>query len=94
YVWLSKKDLKQMAGAIKMDMAIFSRKYVRKVEGKLSLRENIINGEHFCCFLDPIDLRCTIYANRPQQCKTFPFWEIFKTEYGELFLECPGIFLK
>jgi hypothetical protein len=27
-----------------------------------------------CAFLDPDTQRCTVYAARPVQCRTFPFW--------------------
>ena len=27
-----------------------------------------------CGFLDPATQRCTVYAARPVQCRTFPFW--------------------
>jgi len=32
-----------------------------------------------------------IYMARPNQCKTFPFWDYYKTRVDELKLECPGI---
>ena len=94
YVWLSKEELKQLAGARKMEIPVFVKQYVRQVEGKLSLRERVINGEHLCCFFDHIAARCMVYENRPKQCQTFPFWDKFKDDYGELFLECSGLFLK
>jgi hypothetical protein len=83
-----------MAVARKMDLDSFAKHYVRRVQGRLSLRENVINGEHLCCFLDPVDSQCTIYAARPQQCRAFPFWGKFKTDTQALFLECPGVSLK
>jgi Fe-S-cluster containining protein len=27
-----------------------------------------------CTFLDPATQRCTVYAARPVQCRTFPYW--------------------
>lgn len=32
-----------------------------------------------------------IYEVRPTQCRTFPFWDYFKTRVDELKLECPGV---
>ena len=83
-----------MAGTRKMDVALFSKQYVRHVQGRLSLKERVINGEHFCCFFDSIDCQCTIYQGRPKQCRTFPFWNQFKKELQELFVECPGVSLR
>jgi Fe-S-cluster containining protein len=88
------EELEKMAGARKMDVALFSKQYVRQVQGRLSLQERVINGEHFCCFFDFIDCLGTIYQSRPNQCRTFPFWNQFKKEPQKLFIECPGVTLK
>lgn len=71
----------------------FARQYVRQVKGGLSLQERIINNEHLCCFLDPVDHRCTIYNHRPEQCRTFPFWEMFQDDAKEVLQFCPGVSL-
>jgi uncharacterized protein len=94
HVWVSKKELKRIADKKKMDIALFAKKYVRKVKGRLSLKENYINSEHLCCFFDHIDYKCTIYKNRPRQCRTFPFWDEFRKEFRDLLFECPGVILK
>jgi len=94
YVWISINEIKMIAAASKMDVELFAGKFVRRVQGRFSLTEKIINGEHFCCFFDRIDCICTIYHNRPHQCRTFPFWNKFKTNFQELLLECPGVYLK
>jgi len=90
YVWISRVELEKMARTRKLDLASFSTQYVRQVQGRLSLQEQFINGEHICCFFDPIECQCTIYQSRPNQCRTFPFWDQFKTNPQDLFLECPG----
>jgi Fe-S-cluster containining protein len=77
-----------------MDLALFSKQYVRQVQGRLSLQERVINGEHFCCFFDYIDCQCTIYQHRPKLCRTFPYWNQFKKDPQQLFAECPGVSLR
>ena len=94
YIWISMEEIEKMAGTMKMDVPLFSRQYIRQVQGRLSLQERIINGEHFCCFSDPIDGQCAIYQSRPRQCRTFPFWNQFKKEPRKLLDECPGVSLK
>jgi len=86
------EELEKTAEAVKMNVAVFFKKYVRQVNGRFSLRERVISGEHFCCFFDLIDCRCTIYQSRPGQCRSFPFWDKFKKDPKELFMECPGVF--
>jgi len=94
YVWISMDELEQMADTRKMDMVSFSKQYVRQIQGRLSLQERVINGEHFCCFFDPIDCQCAVYLSRPGQCKTFPFWNQFKKDPQRLLVECPGVSLR
>ena len=94
YVWIIKEELEKMAKTRNMELATFSKHYIRQVQGRLSLQERFINGEHICCFFDPIDCLCTIYQTRPDQCRTFPFWNQFKINSQELFLECPGVSLR
>jgi len=88
------EELEKIANTRKMNVALFSKQYVRGVQGRLALQERVINGEHFCCFFDFIDCQCTIYQSRPNQCKTFPFWNQFKKDPQKLLVECPGVTLK
>lgn len=93
YVWISLQELEDLAAAQGMNAARFAEQHLRQVQGRLSLRERIINGEHFCCFFEPIACRCTVYEHRPKQCRSFPFWEKFQHDCQELLRECPGVTL-
>jgi hypothetical protein len=91
YVWISLAELERMAAARRMAAALFARQFVRQAaDGRLSLQERVINGEHLCCFFDRIVRCCTIYESRPEQCRSFPFWDRFKNDCQELLRECPG----
>jgi Fe-S-cluster containining protein len=94
YVWLTVEELRGMAEAREISPDAFARQYVRRIDGRLSLKELRINNEHLCCFLDPVDHRCTIYDQRPEQCRTFPFWEDLKEDQETLVLFCPGVSLR
>lgn len=88
YVWITIPELYRIAEMLGLDDREFSRKYVRKVNGKLSLIEKP-NGE--CVFYDK---GCTIYPVRPAQCRTFPFWpEIVErpSTWEKAAQECPGM---
>jgi len=94
YVWVSREELEAMADARGMNAGLFAKQYARRAQGRLSLQERVIGGEHFCCFFDRAGRRCLIYEHRPEQCRTFPFWERFKADQQELLRECPGVRLK
>jgi Fe-S-cluster containining protein len=93
YIWLSLEELEQMAEARGVSVDAFTRQYVRQVKGGLSLQERVVNNEHLCCLLDPVDHTCTIYQHRPEQCRTFPFWEELKKEPEKIAMSCPGLSL-
>jgi len=74
FVFLSQKDMEKLAAGQKMDRGGFVKTYCRWVtdwQGKevLSLKEK---SNKDCIFWD---LGCTVYEERPLQCRTFPFWE-------------------
>ncbi|WP_420208260.1 YkgJ family cysteine cluster protein [Candidatus Electronema sp. JC] len=91
YVWVSREELEAMAAMRGMNAGLFAKQYARRTQGKISLQERVISGEHFCCFFDRAARRCLIYECRPAQCRSFPFWERFKTDQQELLRECPGV---
>jgi uncharacterized protein len=63
--------------------------YTRREGSRRSLKEKA-NGD--CVFYDR-DAGCTVYAVRPRQCRTWPFWEC-NTRTPEAWAraadECPG----
>jgi len=88
YVWLTKKEMQALATHLQVSFDDFTRKYVRKVGIRYSLIEK---PDGACVFYDK---GCTVYAARPTQCRTFPFWpENLKSRiaWNELSEECPGV---
>jgi len=93
FVFLSEKDLDNLAEALKMDRKSVLSVYCRWVtdwEGQeaLSLKEKANKD----CIL--WDRGCTVYASRPLQCITFPFWKsiLSSNESWEIAASgCPGI---
>src|ERR1700733_6878398 len=82
YVWISKEEIARLAKHLQIDVQQVIEQYCRKVGGKYSLRENRNeHGEYDCIFLKEEKIgglskrSCTIYAARPLQCRTWPFWD-------------------
>ena len=74
FVFLSEDDMEKLTAEVKMNRDSFIKTYCRWVSGfndgeVLSLKEKSNND---CIFWDS---SCTVYAARPLQCVTFPFWE-------------------
>ena len=88
YIWLTNSERKTIAEHLGLDEARFIQDYLRKEGYKYSIKEVLIEGSYNCVFYDK---GCGIYDVRPLQCRTYPFWDYFKTNTKELVKECPGI---
>lgn len=93
YVFLSEKDISNLLRATKTTRAYFLKKYCRivSVNGfyRLSLREK---ANYDCVFW--ADGKCTVYKNRPLQCKSYPFWSSILSSHADWLEQkkvCPGI---
>ena len=72
YVWVNKAEIEGMAALLQLSVADFEARYVRQIGIRKSLIE-YANGD--CVFLDGETRQCTVYDERPRQCRTWPFWK-------------------
>jgi Fe-S-cluster containining protein len=89
YVWVSPEEIARLSAALGLSPAAFSAANCRQVGGRASLRERA-DGD--CVLLGPDG--CTVYAARPTQCRTFPFWPENVGSAGSwdgLAGRCPGV---
>jgi Fe-S-cluster containining protein len=91
YIYVTKAEILKIAKLLEMDVNDFGVQYLFKKGYKYSLKERKYKESYECVFYDRETNGCRIYEARPQQCKTFPFWDYFKTHIEELKDECPGI---
>jgi Fe-S-cluster containining protein len=92
-VFLSKTDVDILASFLNIDYNAFIKTYCRWITGygykaRLSLKEK---SNYDCVFWKE---GCTVYAGRPRQCRTFPFWpDILQSAeaWDNAALSCPGI---
>ncbi len=90
FVWVDDAEVNAMSAAMEMDVEAFRDKFVRRVGPRDSLIE-YPDGD--CIFLDPTTRHCLVYASRPIQCRTWPFWDSnleSKRTWGETCRVCPG----
>jgi Fe-S-cluster containining protein len=91
YIWVTHTDMQNISEFLKEKIYVFYKNYINKVKYKYSLKEIEYNDGFKCVFFDEKKRSCGIYRVRPVQCRTFPFWEHFKTNIKEVEDECPGI---
>lgn len=71
YVWVNQAEIDALAKRLGMSSVEFERKYVREVGVRRTLKER---RNFDCVFLDAATRKCTVYEDRPRQCRTWPFW--------------------
>lgn len=89
YIWVNRAEIEAIACFLKMPTKRFMDEYLRKEGYKFSIKELKLKEGFVCAFLE--NHQCSIYEVRPKQCRTFPFWDYFKTNIEEVKAECIGI---
>ncbi len=90
YVWVSAAEAEAMASSLGLTTKAFAKRYLRRSGMRIAL---IDGPENACVFLDR-DGRCAVYASRPVQCRTFPWWpEVIRCreDWEAEQRRCPGI---
>lgn len=91
YIYVNKAEIIAIADLLNLDVNDFAVEYLFKKGYKYSIKELKHNDSYECIFYDRESNGCMIYDARPTQCKTFPFWDYYKSRVDELKEECPGI---
>ena len=73
YVWVNADEIAALAIEVGIAIDEFEKKYVRTIGVRKSLKE--LKKTYDCVFLDPDTRKCQVYAARPRQCRTWPFWD-------------------
>jgi uncharacterized protein len=90
-IFVSRDEIASLAALLGMEEDAFRQAYLEKRGYKFSLKERIVGVSHDCIFYDRAANGCSVYEARPVQCRTFPFWDYYKSRVGELKNECPGV---
>ncbi len=92
YIWINKSEIETLAKFLNISVDYLKKECLYKVGYKYSIKEVELDKNNFaCCFFNLEKKQCMIYEARPTQCRTFPFWDYFKTNENEVYKECPGI---
>ena len=93
-VWISASESDALASFLGLDAGAFQRRYTFADRQRgVSLKDKGRLHDYQCVFYEP-DQGCTVYAYRPRQCRTWPFWRSVvrsRRAWYEHALDCPGM---
>lgn len=78
-VWIDESEERALGAELGLDPATFRERFTLRVGPRRSLVEVRHGDRHDCVFLERHrDGRatCRVYAARPRQCRTWPFWPV------------------
>lgn len=91
-IWISRQEIEYLKNHLNISIEELASKYIEKRGYRYSIKERkLAENNYACIFFDLEKKQCGIYEARPTQCRTFPFWEYFKTNKKEVIKECPAI---
>ena len=92
YIWINAQEIQALALHLKISAEDLKIRYLNKIAYKYSIKEvQLASNNYACCFFDLEKRQCSVYDVRPNQCRTFPFWDYFKENEEEVYRECPAI---
>ena len=92
-IFVNSKEAEAISRFLRIEVSKFIEEYLVKIYCKFSIKEIKTNKNYACAFFDKKRNKCSIYPVRPNQCRTFPFWDYFKDRPEEVARQCPGISL-
>ncbi len=91
YIWISEDEIRSLGEYLGYKTELIKEIFLEKFGNRYSIKEKPYNGGFACIFFDEKNKNCSIYEYRPNQCRSFPFWEHFKRNFKELERECIGV---
>lgn len=94
FTWVSERECSDLAARLGIDLAAFRRRYTRSVWRGGVQRVTLLEQRGGDCVFYRSGTGCTVYEQRPRQCRTWPFWKRVvesAEDWHEAALGCPGI---
>jgi len=88
YVYVTLEDRRRLAAQLGLATGQFTRQYCQKAEDEQFF---LVNEQPDCRFLE--GTQCSVYAARPTQCRTWPFWpeNMRAKSWERVAAFCPGV---
>lgn len=90
FVYLTREDRRRLAAFFSLNLRTFTHRFCIRDDDRYRIQD--LPDASACRFL--VDRTCSVYAARPTQCRTWPFWpELMRkpTWEKEVARFCPGV---
>jgi hypothetical protein len=94
FTWVSEAEIAALAARLGLDDAAFRRRYTRTVWRGGRQQVSLVEKPNHDCVFFQRGTGCTVYGERPRQCRTWPFWNRVvesREEWDHAGRDCPGI---
>jgi hypothetical protein len=94
FTWVNEAEIAALAQRLGMDAAAFRRRYTRTVWRDGELRATLLEKQGGDCVFFKHGTGCTVYDQRPKQCRTWPFWQRVveqRQDWDDAARGCPGM---
>jgi Fe-S-cluster containining protein len=94
FTWVSEAEIDALSDRLGLDRAAFRARYTRTVWRNGEQRVSLVEKRGGDCVFFQRGTGCTVYEQRPRQCRTWPFWDrIVATpeDWADSARECPGM---
>ena len=91
YLYINQNEIAEVASFLNISETQFKTGYLNRVNGLHNIKDIKINGVYHCVLLEIDSGKCSIYEARPKQCRDYPFWDLYKKDSSNLYIECPAV---
>jgi len=74
FTWLTEVEVATLATRLGLSQESFLRRYTRTVQRAGARRVSLVDKPNHECVFYKQGVGCTVYEDRPRQCRTWPFW--------------------
>ncbi len=94
FTWVSDVEIGRLAQRLGLDEAAFRRRYTREAWRRGEKRAALVDKPDHDCVFFRRGVGCTVYEDRPKQCRTWPFWRSVvaqREDWEDAARSCPGM---
>ena len=94
FTWVNEDEINRLSERLGLDREAFQRKYTRSVWRDGIKQISLVEKRGGDCVFWVKGVGCSVYTDRPRQCRTWPFWRSLvatPADWSSAAQECPGM---